>query len=52
MKDELIKAIYNEDANAIANDVKENRRKNKSSWQTCRCYCKRNVATFTKQYRR
>ncbi len=37
-----------EEANAIADDIKENRGKNKSSWQTCRCHCKRNVAAFSR----
>ena len=46
MKEELDKGNI-EEAKAIANDVKQNLRKNKSSWQTCRCYCKRNVATFS-----
>ena len=44
MKDELEKG-NNEEAKAIADDIKENRRKNKSSWQTSRCNCKRHAAT-------
>ncbi len=35
----------------IINDVIENRRKNKSSWQACRCYCKGNAATFSSNIR-
>ena len=33
---------------AIAKDIKAQRRKNKSSWQTCRCHCKRYAATQPK----
>ena len=50
MKDEIDKGNIDE-VKAIANDIIDNRRKNKSSWQTCRCHCKRHAATFTSKHR-
>ena len=50
MKDEIKKGNY-EEVTAIAEDIKAKFRKNKSSWQTSRCHCKRNAATFANKHR-
>ena len=45
LKAEIGQSRQTEEAKAIADDVKDKLRKNKSSWQTCRCHCKRYAAT-------
>ena len=44
MEEEMTKEIL-QMKKYIAKDIKENEGKDKSSWQTGRCHCKRNAAT-------
>ncbi len=49
--EEALQKNNKEEVLAIAGGFKRESEKNKSSWQTCRCYCKRYASTFKSKLR-